>query len=215
MLFVLDQTPSIANDFLRQLRDKNIQNDRLRFKKNLERIGEIMAYEISKKLSYVDTTIDTPLAATSVKGLKEQPVLITILRAGLPFFQGFANFFDNADCGFVGAYREEGATAELRIHLDYVATGDLNDRVVILIDPMLATGKSIIHSLEVLLKKGKPSHLHIVSLVAAPQGIDYLKKNISIPYSLWTCSVDQTLDSNFYIVPGLGDAGDLSFGVKI
>jgi uracil phosphoribosyltransferase len=215
MLFVLDQTPSIANEFLRQLRDKNIQSDRLRFKKNLERIGEIMAYEVSKKLSYTATTIDTPLAATSVQILRQQPVLITILRAGLPFFQGFANFFDNADCGFVGAYREEGATTKLRIHLDYVASGNLNDRVVILIDPMLATGKSVIHSLEVLLKKGTPSHLHIVSLVAAPEGIDYLKSNISIPYSLWTCSVDKTLDSNFYIVPGLGDAGDLSFGVKI
>lgn len=214
MLFVLDQTPSIANEYLRQLRDKDIQNDRMRFRKNLERIGEIMAYEVSKKLSYTNTTINTPLASTDIKALKQQPVLITILRAGLPFFQGFANFFDHADCGFVGAYREEGAS-ELRIQLDYAASGDLNDRVVILIDPMLATGKSVVHSLDVLMKKGKPSHLHIVSLVAAPQGIDYLNNNIPMPFSLWTCSVDKTLDSNFYIVPGLGDAGDLSFGVKI
>lgn len=214
MLFVLDQTPSVANTFLRQLRDKHIQGDRMRFKKNLERIGEIMAYEVSKKLAYADQSIETPLAQTSLKIIQQQPVLVTILRAGLPFFQGFSNFFDDADCGFVGAYREENSD-ELRIQLDYVASGDLNGRVLILIDPMLASGKSIVNSLNVLLKKGKPQHIHIVSLVAAPEGIDYLKTNISIPYSVWTCSLDETLDSNFYIVPGLGDAGDLSYGVKI
>ena len=214
MLFVLDQSPSVANNFLRQLRDKEIQQDRLRFRKNLERIGEIMAYEISKKMEFEQATITTPLGEKPSRVLRSAPVLITILRAGLPYFQGFANFFDNSDCGFIGAYREESAQ-ELKIQLDYAVSGDLTGKPVILIDPMLATGNSIIHSLELLLKKGRPSHLYIASLVAAPEGIEFLKKNVTVPFSLWTCSVDERLDDNFYIVPGLGDAGDLSFGVKI
>jgi uracil phosphoribosyltransferase len=214
MLFVLDQTNSLGNTFLKQLRDNTIQLDRLRFKKNLERIGEIMAYEISKKLSYQEEMVVTPLGSKKMQVLAASPVLITILRAGLPFFDGFANFFDESDCGFVGAYREE-RSGEVRIHLDYVASGDLNGKPVILIDPMLATGKSILSSLKLLLRKGTPSHLYIVSLVAAPEGIEYLKMNVDIPFSIWTCSVDERLDHNFYIVPGLGDAGDLCFGVKI
>jgi uracil phosphoribosyltransferase len=214
MLFVLDQTPSVANQFLKQLRDKNIQNDRMRFRKNLERVGEIMAYEVSKKLSFEEEIIQTPLAELKMKVMKTPLVLLTILRAGLPFFQGFANFFDDADCGFIGAYRQERED-EIAIQLDYLASADLTNKVVILIDPMLATGKSVINCLEVLLKRGKPSHLHIVSLVAAPEGIKHLQEHVNIPYSLWTCSIDKKLDNRFYIVPGLGDAGDLSFGVKI
>jgi uracil phosphoribosyltransferase len=214
MLFVLDQTPSIANQFLKQLRDKHIQKDRMRFRKNLERIGEIMAYEVSKTFVYENRMISTPLASIEMKVLHTSPVLLTILRAGLPFFQGFANFFDDADCGFIGAYREEGED-EIAIHLDYIASAELSDKIVILIDPMLATGKSVVNCLEVLLRKGTPSHLHIVSLVAAPEGIKHLQEHVKIPYTLWTGSLDQKLDSRYYIVPGLGDAGDLSFGVKI
>jgi uracil phosphoribosyltransferase len=214
MLFVLDQTPSIANQFLKQLRDQHIQTDRMRFRKNVERIGEIMAYEVSKTFAYEKQVITTPLASMEMKVLNTSPVLLTILRAGLPFFQGFANFFDDADCGFIGAYREEG-NGDIAIHLDYIASADLTDRVVILIDPMLATGKSVINCLDVLLKKGTPSHLHIVSLVAAPEGIKHLQQHVKVSYTLWTASLDQKLDSRYYIVPGLGDAGDLSFGVKI
>ena len=177
-------------------------------------MGEIMAYEVSQKLPYEKKEIVTPLDNIEINVLSIKPILVTILRAGLPFFQGFANYFDDSDCGFIGAYRQEG-DGHLTIQLDYLASGALEGKHVILIDPMLATGKSIIHSLDVLLTKGTPAHLHIVSLVAAPEGIEYLRNNIAVPYSIWTCAVDKKLDENFYIVPGLGDAGDLSFGVKI
>lgn len=214
MLFILNEVNSIANDFLRELRDKNIQQDRMRFRKNLERMGEIMAYEISKKLDYAATEVNTTLGKSIILGLRSQPVLLTILRAGIPFFQGFINFFDKADCGFLGAYRQE-SQHNLTIKIDYVATIGLEGRTVILVDPMLATGRSLMDSIQAVLRHGKPEHIHIVSLIAAPEGLQYLKEKLSIPYSLWTCAVDDKLDENYYIIPGLGDAGDLSYGIKI
>src|SRR5690606_27984217 len=140
-------------------------------------------------------------------------VLITILRAGIPFYQGFLNVFDQADSGFVGAYRNED-TPSVTVSVDYVSIPPVDGRVVILIDPMLATGKSLVHAQRMLLEKGRPSHLHVVSVVAAPEGIRFLKDNLALPWSLWTCAVDEKLNPSFYIVPGLGDAGDLSFGPK-
>lgn len=214
MLFNLSEQHSIANQFILELRDKTLQQDRMRFRRNVERLGEVMAYEVSKKLSFMEQVVETPLGSSRIEVPKQQPVLITILRAGLPYFQGFLNFFDRADSGFVGAYREEG-TGKLSIKLDYVASPDLNGREVILIDPMLATGRSALDSLKVVLQRGTPSHIHIVSLIAAAAGIDFLQAHVPVPHTLWTCAVDPELNSQFYIVPGLGDAGDLSYGMKI
>lgn len=214
MIFTLNTQDSIANQFLLELRDAGMQQDRMRFRKNMERLGEIMAYELSKKLSYASHETVTPLGKSRINTLKEQPVMVTILRAGLPFFQGFVNFFDRADSGFIGAFRKEDAN-HLTIKLEYVATTSLEGKTVILIDPMLATGRSVADSVSAILRNGKPYHLHIVSLVAAPEGIAYLKENLKLPFSLWTCAIDEKLNHQYYIVPGLGDAGDLSYGIKI
>lgn len=211
-LFNLSNTNSVGNQFMHELRDTEIQKDRMRFRKNLERLGEIMAYEVSKELGYKKEIVTTSLGSTTINILKEQPVLITILRAGLPYHQGFLNFFDQADCGFVGAYRKE--EGEISIQLDYAACPSLDGRDVFLIDPMLATGKSLVEALSALLTKGTPRHLHIASVVSAPAGLKYIEEHVNIPYSVWVCAEDESLNSNFYIVPGLGDAGDLSYGEK-
>jgi uracil phosphoribosyltransferase len=213
-MFILNHQHSIANQFLLELRDSGIQQDRMRFRKNMERLGEILAYEVSKALPFLPKETITPLGKLSIAVLKEQPLLITILRAGLPFFQGFINFFDQANCGFIGAFRQEEKAA-VTIKLEYVATTTVSGKTVILIDPMLATGRSLVDSVNAILKNGQPQHLHIVSLVAAPEGIDYLEKNLKTPFTLWTCAVDEKLNHQYYIVPGLGDAGDLSYGMKI
>ena len=212
-IFNLSEERSVANQFLAELREAGLQKDRMRFRKNLERLGEIMAYEISRKLLFESREIDTPLARMTVQLLKLHPVLITILRAGLPFHQGFLNVFDHSDSGFIGAWRDEGAKG-LTVNMDYVSLPPVDGMPVILIDPMLATGRSLLKAQKQLLLKGTPSHLFIVSVVAAPEGIKLLKENITLPYSLWTCAVDEKLNATFYILPGLGDAGDLCYGVK-
>ena len=173
-----------------------------------------MAYEISKRLNFKEETIETPLGKTTIQLLSQYPVLLTVMRAGLPYFDGFLDFFDRSDCGFMGAYREENSN-DIVIHLDYVATPQVNDREVIVVDPMLATGKSFVRSIQALLKHGTPSHIYVASLVASPEGIHFLKENLDVPFSIYTCAVDENLNHQFYIVPGLGDAGDLSFGVKL
>lgn len=214
MLYNLGEQNSIANQFLFELRDKVVQADRLRFRRNLERLGEIMAFEISKKLSFKKSEAQTPLGKASITTLAAEPVLITILRAGLPYFQGFQNCFDKANCGFIGAYRKEGK-GDIAIQLDYLAIPELEGKDIILIDPMLATGKSIVDALKELRKRGTPKSLHIASLLASPQGISFLNAQVDIPFTLWTFAVDEKLNSQFFIVPGLGDAGDLSFGDKL
>lgn len=208
----LGDIDSLAKQFLAQIRNKEIQRDRMRFRRNLERLGEIMAYEVSKNLKYTSQTIETPQKKLAVNQLQAQPILITVLRAGLPYFNGFINYFDDSDAGFIGAYRKEGA--EIEINLEYLATPDLEGRDVVLIDPMLATGKSFVRSIHALMKYGNPAHIHLATLIASPEGIDYVKANLKTPFTLWTFSVDEKLDSRFYIVPGLGDAGDLSYGMK-
>lgn len=213
MVYNLTEKNSIANHFLLELRDKNLQKDRMRFRKNMERLGEIMAYEISQKLSYKHHLTETPLARTTSSILEIQPVLITVLRAGMPYFQGFLNFFDEADSGFIGAYRNEGS--DITINLDYLSTPSLEGRTIVLIDPMLATGKSFIKSIQALLRHGRPSHIHLAALVSAPEGIAFIRENMRLPFSLWTFAIDEKLNDQFYIVPGLGDAGDLSYGNKI
>ena len=173
-----------------------------------------MAYEVSKKLQYSVKAIETPLQRTEATVIKEQPVLLTILRAGIPYFNGFQKIFDKADCGFIGAYRKED-TEELKIKLDYVATPNLEGRDVILIDPMLATGHSVVEALLAIKNRGYPRHLFIVCVVAAREGLTYLEENMKTAYSVWSVSVDEKLNDQLYIVPGLGDAGDLSFGKKL
>lgn len=214
MFTILNRQHSIANQYLLELRDKAIQQDRERFRKNVERLGELMAYEVSKKLTYKSTTVQTPLGISEVHVLTEKPVLITVLRAGLPYFNGFQNYFGQSDCGFIGAYRKESSTS-LAIKLDYIATPSLEGRTVILIDPMLATGQSVIKSISALMEHGKPSHLHIASLVASPEGVAHLKEHVKISNDVWTWTLDEKLNDQSYIVPGLGDAGDLSYGEKL
>ncbi|MCE7863035.1 MAG: uracil phosphoribosyltransferase [Bacteroidetes bacterium CHB5] len=209
----LGKQHSIANQFVAELRDVHTQTDRLRFRANLQRLGEIMAYEISRTLAYQQQTIQTPLALAPASRLQKQPVLITVLRAGLPYYQGFQNYFDAAPAGFIGAYRKEGA--EIKINLEYLATPDLTNQTLILIDPMLATGNSIIRSVNELERHGKPAHIHVAVLIAAPEGIRFVQENLNYPATIWTFAVDEKLDHRSYIVPGLGDAGDLSFGAKL
>ncbi len=209
----LGEKDSIASQFVAGLRDVRVQQDRLQFRSNLERLGSIMAYEISKTLLYQPQTIQTPLASTNANLLQALPVLITVLRAGLPYYHGFQNFFDAAPAGFIGAYRKEGA--EIKINLEYLATPDLNGQTVILIDPMLATGKSVIRSVQELQRHGKPAHIHVAVLIAAPEGIQFVQNNLNHPATIWTFAIDEKLDHRSYIVPGLGDAGDLSFGEKL
>lgn len=215
-LFILTQHPSIANQFLTELRTKGIQEDRLRFRRNLERIGEVLAYELSKTFSYHEQKVETPLETTNVLAISHSPVLISILRAGLPLHQGLLNYFDQADNGFVGAFRDqEDDSKEFDIALKYFAVPDINDKNVLLIDPMLASGKTLVNVCGQLLNNGTPRHLHIVSAIASPEGISYLREKIDAPFSLWLGGLDDHLNSHSYIVPGLGDAGDLAFGPKI
>ena len=214
MLTVLNKQHSIANHYLLELRDKTIQQNRERFRKNVERLGELMAYEISRKLAYQPKVVQTPLGSSEIHVLQDNPVLITVLRAGLPYFNGFQNYFGESDCGFIGAYRKE-SSADITIKLDYLATPTLEGRTVILIDPMLATGQSVIKSVNALVAHGKPKHVHVAALVAAPEGVQYLNEHLKVSFDVWTWAVDEKLNDQFYIVPGLGDAGDLSFGEKL
>lgn len=214
-MFILTSNNSIANHFIAELRDVKIQQDSMRFRKNLERLGEVLAYEISKTLSYQSTEIQTPLAIATSNLLLNQPVLVTILRAGLPFHQGFVNVFDKAENAFIGAYRgKHGADESFEVEMDYLASPDLTDKTIILIDPMLATGKSLLKSYQALLKHGKPKKVIISSAIAAPEGIIFLQENIP-EAELFIATVDECLNEKYYIVPGLGDAGDLAFGLKL
>jgi uracil phosphoribosyltransferase len=214
-MFILTQQNSIATHFLSELRDRHLQKDRMRFRKNLERLGEIMAYEISKSMVYNTQQIDSPFLKISTSLLQTQPVIISVLRAAIPFFQGVLNFFDNADCGFIGAFRKEGnANEKIEIELGYTAAPSLAGKEVILVDPMLATGKSIVESVKNLMKNGTPKKIHLVSVIASPEGIDYIEKNLHVPNDIWICALDDHLNEFSYIIPGLGDAGDLAFGSK-
>lgn len=216
MIHNLSLHNSIINQYIAEIRDKDIQKDRWRFRKNLERIGQFIACEISKQLEYKDVPVTTPLGIANAKVLKEQPVVATILRAGLPLHLGILEIFDKADNGFISAYRKHHKDHSFDIALEYVSCPDLNNKILILCDPMLATGSSMVLTFKALLQKGKPKHTHIVSAIASKQGIDYLKKNMpDVNYTLWCGAIDDELTSTAYIVPGLGDAGDLAFGEKL
>lgn len=209
-----ESSNSIFNHFLAEIRDQNIQKDRMRFRRNLERCGEIFALEISKTLEYAQNEITTPLGVAEEQLVVEQPVLITILRAGLPLHQGLLNYFDQADNGYISAYRKHHKDGSFDIELEYLACPNLEGRTVILSDPMLATGSSMILAYKALFSKGKPKHCHIVSLIGSSEGLEYTKKNTPKNTSIWLGALDHEMTAQSYIVPGLGDAGDLAFGTK-
>lgn len=213
-LINLSDQNSLLQQYVSELRDINLQKDRMRFRKNIERIGQIMAYEISKTMQWKTVEVTTPLGKHQSTRLAEQPVLATILRAGLSMHQGLLSFFDEADCAFISAYRKHTSETEFDIVVEYLASPDINNKVVLLIDPMLATGQSIELTYKALLRYGKPKQLHVVSLIASKPGIDYLMHHLH-GHTLWIAAVDDALNEHGYIVPGLGDAGDLSFGEKM
>ena len=201
--------------YLAGLRDKSIQQDRLKFRYNLKRLGQIMAYEISKQFNYSPQKTETPLGNSSINVLESQPVIIAIMRAALPFYDGVLSVFDEADSGFVGAYRTVDFQSSKSIRTEYIATGNLTDKTVVLVDPMLATGKSMLDAINKLEAYGKPKKWVILSAIAAPEGVDYLAQNCAENTTLWCGAIDEKLNEKFYIIPGLGDAGDLAFGEKI
>ncbi|ANQ51225.1 uracil phosphoribosyltransferase [Flammeovirga yaeyamensis] len=213
--FILNQEANVASTYINELRDVNIQTDRARFRRNLERIGELLSYELSKTLDYESVDITTPLGTSPSRRVKDELVVTTILRAGLPMYQGVLNVFDHADSGFVASYRSSSGTDEVEINMEYVASGNLDGKVVILADPMLATGKSLLLALEGLLKNGTPKHVHILAAISSQQGVDYVLENINVPSTLWIGAVDPEMNDKSYIIPGLGDAGDLCFGEKL
>lgn len=212
----LGATDSVVNTYMAQLRDANVQKNRLLFRQNLTRIAHAMAYEISRTMKYAPQTIHTPLADTQVRMPQDHIVVGTVLRAGLAFHQGFLDVFDNADSAFVAAYREEGNKDNIQIHIDYMAAPDLKDSTFLLVDPMLATGGSLQLAYKTFLRHGVPSRLHICVAIASEEGIRRLQE--AFPFdevTLWTAAIDPELNDKAYIVPGLGDAGDLCFGPKL
>lgn len=210
---VLAEKNSVVQQFLTEIRNKEIQKDRLRFNRNIERIGELLAYELSKDLEYKEIDTETPLTTTKTKVLAEQPIVAAVLRAAIPLQRGVTNIFDNADSAFISAYRNYIDDTSFEIELGYVAAPKTKGRTLIFTDPMLATGKSLLLSLNSLLSKGEPKHTHIVAVVASKEGLANLNANLK-NVSFWIGAVDDTLNSHSYIVPGLGDAGDLAFGIK-
>ena len=214
MVINLSEQHSLVSNWLAEIRDVTIQSDRMRFRRNLERIGEAAAFEISKVLPFVEQEIQTPLGTASCKVLKEQPVLATILRAGLPLHQGLLNYFDKADNAFISAYRKHNKDGSFEISLDYVSCPDLEGRILIISDPMLATGSSLVKTIHFLKEEGGPSAIHIVTAIACTVGIEYVKRE-DPSVTIWCGDIDEELTAKGYIVPGLGDAGDLAFGTKV
>lgn len=215
MIHVLGKKQSLLSQFIAEIRDVEVQNDSLRFRRNLERVGEIFAYEISKTLAYENKEVTTTLGVADCQVLKKQPVIATILRAGLPMHQGILNYFDNAENAFVSAYRKHRKDNRFDIQVEYISSPPIDDKVLILSDPMIATGSSMKLAYKELETKGTPAHTHIVTVIASMQGLEYLKRNVlNDKITVWAGAVDDELTAKAYIVPGLGDAGDLAFGSK-
>lgn len=207
---------SVFNQFISEIRDVSVQGDPLRFRKNIERIGEIFAYEISKKLTYQSKEVTTPLGKVDLNLPESFPILATILRAGLPLHQGLLNYFDRSGNAFISAYRKYVDTKEFVIEFEYLASPSLEDKVVILSDPMLATGSSLEVSYHALHRKGRPKHVHLLAIIASQEGVDYVREKLPSDHcTLWVGGIDPELDEKKYIVPGLGDAGDLAYGNKM
>jgi uracil phosphoribosyltransferase len=214
MVVNLSEQYSLLCDWISEIRDQDIQLDRMRFRRNLERIGEVAAYEISKSLTYLEKEVQTPLGIATAKVLKNQPVITTILRAGLPLHQGLLNFFDKADNGFISAYRKHQRDGSFEIRLDYISCPELEGRVVIVSDPMLATGASLVKTIQYLREEGHPAEIHVVVAIACTVGIEYVLRE-EPNCRIWCGAIDDELTAKGYIVPGLGDAGDLAYGNKV
>jgi len=213
MVINLSQDYSILCDWIAEIRDQSVQTDRMRFRRNMERIGEIAGYEISRMLPYEELEIQTPLGISNSKMLKNQPVLATILRAGLPLHQGLLNVFDKADNAFISAYRKHVRDGSFEISMNYITSPELDNRVLIISDPMLATGSSMVKTIQQLRSEGNPAEIHVVTAIACTVGIEYLRRALPA-CKIWCGAIDDELTAKGYIVPGLGDAGDLSFGNK-
>lgn len=212
----IEKQDSILNKFISEIRDVNIQKDSLRFRRNIERIGEILSFELSKSLSYKNTTITTPLGKKEIPLAKNKIVLCSILRAGLPLHQGLLNYFDDAENAFISAYRNHPKNdVDFEIVVEYFAAPEIDNKTLILADPMLATGQSLVAVYEAIKKHGTPKEIHIVAVIGATDGIDFIKKNFPENTHLWIAAIDNELNNKGYIVPGLGDAGDLAFGEKL
>ena len=212
----LEKTDSVFNQYMAELRDAVIQQDRMRFRRNLERIGEVMAYEISKSFEYDDEEVTTPLGIKQIRTMHEQPVIATILRAGLPFHNGMLSMFDQADSAFIAAYRKYDKNEEdSEIRVEYFSSPDIEDRILILCDPLLATGESIVKTLNGLMEDMMPKEIHIAVAVASQDGLDYVERTMSrLPVTIWVGSIDEELTARAYVVPGIGDVGDLAYGEK-
>ena len=212
----LEKTDSVFNQYMAELRDAVIQQDRMRFRRNLERIGEVMAYEISKAFEYDDEEVATPLGIKQIRTMHEQPVIATILRAGLPFHNGMLSMFDQADSAFIAAYRKYDKNEEDSvIRVEYFSSPDIEDRILIVCDPLLATGESIVKTLNGLMEEMMPKEIHIAVAVASQDGLDYVERTMSrLPVTIWVGSIDEELTARAYVVPGIGDVGDLAYGEK-
>lgn len=216
MVHILAQKNSLMNLFIAELRDKKIQKDSMRFRRNMERLGEIFSYEISKQLDYKETNITTPLGVSKMSLPDSKIVIATILRAGLPFHNGFLNYFDTAENAFISAHRKYHKDGSFTIQFEHLSSPDIKGKILILSDPMLASGASMEIAYKALLERGTPKHTHIVTIIASNQGVNYVKKHINMKnVTIWAGDVDDELTSKSYIVPGLGDAGDLAFGSKM
>jgi uracil phosphoribosyltransferase len=214
MVHNLSNTHSLFTVFLGEIRDAIIQKDPLRFRRNMERMAEIMAYEISKQLEFTEASITTPLGIAETHTLKEQPVLATILRAGLAMHQGLLNYFDRSESAFISAYRKHSSLEEFDIQVEYLASPKLDERIVIISDPMLATGSSMVMVYKALLRQGKPKKVIIASAIATPDALEYVRRHVPDTTDIWVGAIDKELTAQSYIVPGLGDAGDLAYGEK-
>ncbi|MBN8790091.1 MAG: uracil phosphoribosyltransferase [Terrimonas sp.] len=214
MVINLSAEHSLMSNWVAELRHTEIQLDRMRFRRNLERIGEVIAYEMSKHMEWEEKDVPTPLGVSVCKMLKHQPVLATILRAGVPLHQGLLNYFDKADNAFISAYRKHHRDGSFEINIEYVSCPDLNERIVIISDPMLATGASLVKTIQFLKAEGNPREIHIVSAIACTIGIELVKRE-EPGVNIWCGAIDDELTAKGYIVPGLGDAGDLAFGPKM
>lgn len=214
-LHVLGNSNSLFNEFIAEIRSVDVQTDSMRFRRNMERIGEIFAYEISKSMHYSEQDINTPLGIATIPCITEKIVLATILRAGLPIHQGLLNYFDRAENAFISAFRKYYKDGTFEIQIDYLSAPDIEDKTLIICDSMLATGQSMVLAYEELLSKGEPRNTHIVSAIASRQGIDYVMNKLhSHKCTFWVGAVDEELTAHSFIVPGLGDAGDLAYGIK-
>lgn len=212
----LSNEASILNTFIAEIRDKTMQTDRMRFRRNIERIGEVIGYELSKALEYDSKTIETPLGSSATTLHQNDIVLCSILRAGVPLHNGLLNYFDHAENAFISAYRQHKHNPEsFDIVVEYLACPDLNNKTLILADPMLATGQSMVATYEALMPFGQPKNIHLASVIGAQKGVDYISKHFSADVHLWIADIDPTLNSKGYIIPGLGDAGDLAYGEKL